>query len=148
MRKYFVVVVVLWQVCAGIAFAQSAAPIHELRATVLTDAYLFASDDGSGVESSSRGQDDLRRLLPPALAAAGNHADLKSSIKAFYVAAQTYFDSALTPVPLPSYDSLRNEMRASPEEIQLKAAQAKLKADLDSKANAMQLEAQLVGMDG
>ena len=86
------------------------------------------------------------RLLPAALADAQGHDDLTAAIKAFYVAAKTYFDSALAPVPPPSYD-VRFGSRPSPESVQLKATQAKLKADLDAKANAMQLEARLAGLE-
>lgn len=137
--------------CATIAHAQSSQPgnaIHDLRTTILGDAHMFAIDAGTaaGVDEASKAEKDLDRLLPAAIAASEGHDDLKASIKAFYITAKTYFDSAFTPVPAPSFDPVTYNSRPAPEAIQLKATQAKLKADLDSKANAMQLEAKLAGV--
>lgn len=148
MKRIIIAVLLLF---AGAVQAQEAPPaaaIHELRVSVLRDAYLFSSSAGTakGVEDATRGTRTLDRLLTPAIDAARNHDDLTAAIKAFYVAAKTYFDSALAPVPPPSYD-VRFGSRPSPESVQLKATQAKLKADLDAKANAMQLEARLAGFE-
>jgi len=151
MRTFYIAIIALWLLVAGAAVGQSPPrdPVQELRTTILSDAYLFAFDSGQGkgIDAALRGQKDLTRLLPAALDAAEGHDGLKTAIKAFYIAAKTYFDSALTPVPLPSYDTRRHELIPATEAIQLQAAQAKLKADVDSKANAMQLEAQLAGID-
>ena len=122
-------------------------PIEVLRTTVMQDAYQFSAnaDSVDGINGASRAEQDLKQLVPAAIAAARSNDDLTAAVKAFYVAAKTYFDSAFTPVPLPSYD-VRFGSQPSPEAVQLKITQARLKADLDSKANALELEAQLAGM--
>jgi hypothetical protein len=131
------------------ASSTSPGAIHALRAKTLAAAYLFANDAGTaqGVNEATDGQKQLDALLPAAITEAKRHDDLIAALKAFYIAAKTYFDSALTPVPMPSYD-IRFGSRPSPEAIQLKATQAKLKASLDAKANALQLEAKFAGIDG
>jgi hypothetical protein len=148
MKKIIIAVLLLF---VGAAQAQTAEPsnaVHDFRTTILRDAYTFAghADTAAGVDDASSAQKDLDRLLPAAIDAAHGHADLTVAIKTFYIAAKTYFDSALTPVPLPTFDPVTYDSRPAPEAIQLKATQARLKADLDSRANAMQLEAKLAGV--
>ncbi len=125
-------------------------PVEDLRIAVTRDAAVFEvhtnyGDGLKALDDAKRGQSNLDALISPAVAAAQSHPDLVAAIKAFYVSAKTYFDSASTPVGLPDYD-IRFGSRPSLEATAHTAVQAKLKADLDSKANALKLEVQLAGL--
>lgn len=149
MRK--IIAIALLSLC-GLNAALHAAttnPIQDLRIAVVRDAGMFEvhtnyGDGLKALDDAKQGQSNLDALVAPAVAAAQSHPDLVAAIKAFYVSAKTYFDSAYTPVALPDYD-IRFGSRPSPGAIAHTATQAKLKADLDSKANALKLEMQLAG---
>lgn len=130
--------------------AQQPGPVHQFRTVVVRDAVLFSSDAGtsSGVDTAMRGEDDLKRLFPQAMAAAGDHAELRSSIKALYVSAKTYFDTSMALVPLPKFDPVTLQTLPQPKLDALRATQARLRAQVDSDANTVQMEASLVGIDG
>lgn len=121
-------------------------PIEKFRGDVMAEAtllsvYLAGAPDTKALDTAKKGQDFLKTLVGPALAEAGDNADMKAAIKAFYIAADAYFESAFTPAAPPDYDIRRGSMM-SESQVQLVAAQAKLRADLDSKNAALKLELQ------
>lgn len=150
MRK--IIAVVLLSLC-GLSVPLHAAPtnpIQDLRVAVVRDAGMFEmhTNYGDGIKAlddAKQGQSNLDALIAPAVAAAQSHPDLVDAIKALYVSAKTYFDTAYTPVAPPDYD-IRRGSRPSAGATAHTATQAKLKADLDSKANALKLEMQLAGL--
>lgn len=148
---------------AAVANAQAQDPataprggaIHAMLQHVNAQTYLFSMYLGSDINSwkqanaaADKGTAYLAADIKPALAEASGSPDLVAAIKALYVSAKTYFDSAHTPVPLPSYDPRSNNLYASPEAAMLKSNQAKMKADVDAKINAVKLEADLAGIAG
>lgn len=127
--------------------AEPTNPIDQFRHTVVMDAALLETDvmfDKSQADHAVRGMKDLDTLLKPAIAAADGHDDLKIAIKQFYVAAKTYFDSSMAFTPLPDY--VHGELRPSAAAVEHKKEQARLKTDLDAKANALELEMKLAGV--
>lgn len=143
----FVVVLIC---VVAIAHAQSSSqqnPVETFRSAVAGDAtmleiYLTNDPNPKRFDAAKKGKDDLSALTGPAIAAAGDNADLKSAIKALYVAADAYFESAFAFTGLPQYDPALNELVLSPGQVQAKATQARLKADVDSKNAALKLELQ------
>jgi hypothetical protein len=144
---------------AGLAHAQAPATapagdaIHSMVQHVNSQAYLFELYLGDGLNAwkeanaaADKGVAYLTADIKPALAAAEGRPDLVAAIKALYVSAKTYFDSAHTPMPMPTYNPRSNNLYAPPEAMLLKSNQAKMKADVDAKINAVKLEADLAGL--
>lgn len=133
--------------------SQSGDAIHSMVKHVNSQAYLFNLYLGFGLDSwneanaaADKGVAYLASDIKPAIAAAEGNPDLAAAIKALYVTAKTYFDSAHASVPLPTYSQRSNNLYASPEAVMLKSNQAKMKADVDAKINAVKLEAELAGL--
>lgn len=135
---------------AGVCQAAQPDAVSDLRNQVIGKVRLFEvhvqSDKLLAIDDAAAGQKALDALLKPALDAAEGRPELAAAIKAFYVSAKTYFDSVDTPTSAPQYDRWTNNVYESPDAAQLRANQAKLKLDVESKANAMLLEARLVGL--
>ena len=78
------------------------------------------------------GKASLEKRLKPALAAAKGKADLTKAIKEYYLAAKAYFDGVW-----PSSDTPKFVYKAQAE---------RLKSEMQSKADALELELQLSGL--
>lgn len=145
------VMIMLCMTISCSALAQSTArvdPIEAFRTHVMTDAellsvYLADQPDPKAADTAKKGGDDLKAGVGAAIASAKDNQDLKAAIKAFYVAADAYFQSAFSFTGLPTYDPMLNRLVLTPQQIQLTATQSRLKADLDAKNAALKLEMQL-----
>jgi len=96
-----------------------AAQAMDISQPTTEDALKWASDD----------ERDLDRHLAAALKESRSHRDLRAAVKAYYIAAKTYFDS----VGGNGFADVENMKR--------------LLADVQSKGNALLLEEKLAGME-
>jgi len=127
--------------------SQQRNPVVAFHNAVMGDAtllgvYLMTPNDPQQVPTAKKGQSDLKALVGPALDAAAGNADLKAAIKAFYIAADGYFQSVFTLTGLPDYVPGIGTVPSS-QQVQLSATQARLRADLDAKNSALELEMDL-----
>jgi hypothetical protein len=127
-------------------------PVVQLHDTVMSRVVQFnldttiANDAAKAADDASEGKTALASLLQPALSEAKGYPDLVAAIKAFYIAANSYFDTSAVVVPLPTFDPDTLTSRPSPEEVALKQNQVKMKMDVSSKGDAMMLELKLAGL--
>lgn len=152
-NQFFIACVLLLLSSTCIAQTVQSNPVTDLKSNVMSKVIVFemATASGSIAEASDaadQGQKELDTLIAPALKSADGHPDLVAAIKAFYVSAKTYFDTAHTFTPLPTFDPVTLDTQESPEAIALKHNQVTLKQDVDAKEHAMMLEARLAGLDG
>lgn len=112
----------------------SDAAIGLLKATAGMDVVMVQSGIHYGDWSmtqkyADQGKKELDEQIGDALKSAAGHPDLITAVKAYYIAAQAYFENAWSDPTTPALIVESNE--------------ARLKSDMDSKASAMMLEVKL-----
>lgn len=127
-------------------------PVAQLHDAVMSKVVQFEmdttapGDPNRAADDAIEGKKALTTFLQPALNVAKDHQDLVASIKAFYIAANSYFDTVTVVVPLPTFDPVTLDSRPSPEEVALKQSRMKMKMDIASRGDAMMLELKLAGL--
>lgn len=102
----------------------------ELQAMVLSLA-IEAGDWDGAQKAGHDARADLDKQLKHALAAAKGHPDLVQAVKAYYLASKSYFENSWTDRDEPA--------------ILVKSNESKLKTEMNSKADALLMEAGLAG---
>jgi hypothetical protein len=141
MKRFYITLVVFWLM----AFSALAAAEPQTRSqfvgilsaepamsAMLAELEIDAGKWEEARKTIDEGKASLEKRLKPALGAAKGKADLIRAIKEYYLAAKAYFDGVW-----PSSDTPK---------LVYKAQAARLKSEMQSKADALELELQLSGL--
>lgn len=111
----------------GLLYAKAA------LSALIVEATLEVEDVAKARDAADKATKDLDEQIKPAIEAASGHGDLIAAIKAYYISAKAYFSGAV-----PSSGTYK---------VVHQATLTRLRADMESKTEALKLELDLSGLD-